>query len=213
MSARSIPNYLGLFRILVTPLLIWLILLRAPAADLWAALLLLVIAASDILDGPLARRMNVVSPLGIFLDTSSDKVFVAGALVALAERNVVSSWIVVIIIVRDFLISGLRSFAAAEGEIISARTWGKQKLVLITAALIWQLLRENARGGGIFARGGPIMDFLLALTPIVWGLALAWTVLSGVQYFAGGWSLLRRDWTPEARGSPRRKTDRRPSIE
>ncbi|HSH81044.1 MAG TPA: CDP-alcohol phosphatidyltransferase family protein, partial [Herpetosiphonaceae bacterium] len=71
MKARSIPNYLGLFRILATPLLIWLILLRQPAADLWAVLLLLIIAGSDIADGPLARRMNVVSPLGIFLDTSS----------------------------------------------------------------------------------------------------------------------------------------------
>ena len=199
MKARSIPNYLGLFRILATPLLIWLILLRQPAADLWAVLLLLIIAGSDIADGPLARRMNVVSPLGIFLDTSSDKVFVAGALVAMAERNVVSSWIVVAIIARDFLVSGLRSYAAAEGQIISARTWGKQKLVLITTAIVWQLLRENAEGGGIFGRGGVVLDTLLSLSPLVWALAIAWTVLSGVEYLAGGWPLLRRGWTPETR--------------
>ena len=205
MSARSIPNYLGLFRILATPLLMWLILWGTPAGNLWAVLLLLVIAGSDIADGPIARRMNVVSPLGIFLDTSSDKVFVAGALVAMTQRNIVSAWIVVAIIARDFLVSGLRSYAAAEGEIISARTWGKQKLILITIAIVWQLIENNAQLNGIFAPGGPVItllpffSLLLNLTPFVWGLALFWTVLSGAEYLASGWRLLRRGWTPKAR--------------
>ena len=199
MSARSIPNYLGLFRILATPLLMWLILWGTPAGNLWAVLLLLVIAGSDIADGPIARRMNVVSPLGIFLDTSSDKVFVAGALVAMTQRNIVSAWVVVAIIARDFLVSGLRSYAAAEGEIISARTWGKQKLILITIAIVWQLIENNARLNGIFANGGVVVDLLLRLTPAMWGLAVFWTILSGAEYLAGGWRLLRGGWTPKAR--------------
>ncbi len=199
MSARSIPNFLGLFRILATPLLIFLILRGTPSGDLWAVLLLLIIAGSDVADGPIARRMNVVSPLGIFLDTSSDKVFVAGALVAMAERNILSSWVVVTIIARDFLVSGLRSYAAAEGEIISARAWGKQKLILITIAIVWHLLWDNARLGGIFSQGGDIVTFLLGLYPVVWAVAVAWTILSGAHYLAGGWPLLRRGWTPQSR--------------
>jgi len=199
VSARSIPNFLGLFRIIATPLLIFLILRGTPSGDLWAVLLLLIIAGSDVADGPIARRMNVVSPLGIFLDTSSDKVFVAGALVAMAERNMLSSWVVVTIIARDFLVSGLRSLAAAEGEIISARAWGKQKLILITIAIVWHLLWDNARLGGIFSQGGDILNFLLGLYPVVWAVALAWTVLSGAHYLAGGWPLLRRGWTPQSR--------------
>lgn len=209
MSARSIPNYLGLFRILATPLLMWLILLGTPAGNLWAVLLLLVIAGSDIADGPIARRMNVVSPLGIFLDTSSDKVFVAGALVAMTQRNIISAWVVVAIIARDFLVSGLRSYAAAEGEIISARAWGKQKLILITVAIVWQLVENNARLNGIFARGGPVVEWLLLLTPAVWGLALFWTVLSGAEYLASGWRLLRRGWTPKTRPHLTRRPDDR----
>ncbi len=209
MSARSIPNYLGLFRILVTPLLIWLILYGTPDADLWAVLLLLIIAGTDIADGPIARRMNVVSPLGIFLDTSSDKVFVAGALVPMAERGIVSAWIVVTIIARDFLVSGLRSYAAAEGEIIPARAWGKQKLIFIIIAIVWQLLQDNAHLGGVFAQGGPAIDLLLRLTPFVWAVALLWTVISGAEYIAGGWRLLRRGWTPKVRSRLKGQPDDR----
>jgi CDP-diacylglycerol--glycerol-3-phosphate 3-phosphatidyltransferase len=187
----------------------WLILLGTPAGNLWAVLLLLVIAGSDIADGPIARRMNVVSPLGIFLDTSSDKVFVAGALVAMTQRNIISAWVVVAIIARDFLVSGLRSYAAAEGEIISARAWGKQKLILITVAIVWQLVENNARLNGIFARGGPVVEWLLLLTPAVWGLALFWTVLSGAEYLASGWRLLRRGWTPKTRPHLTRRPDDR----
>ena len=196
MFARSIPNYLGLFRILATPGLMWLILVGQPDADLWAAALLLIIAISDIVDGPLARRMQVVSPLGIFLDTSSDKVFIAGALIPLVERGIVSSWIVMAIIGRDFLISALRSYAAAEGHIISARTWGKQKLILITTAIIWQLLRENAHAGGVLAGAGGWFVWLLDRSPWVWTLALIWTVLSGAEYLRGAWPLLQRGWSP-----------------
>ncbi len=211
MDARSIPNYLGLFRILATPLLMFLILRSTPSGDLWAVLLLLVIAGSDMADGPIARRMNVVSPLGIFLDTSSDKIFVAGALIAMVQRDMISSWIVITIIGRDFLISGLRSYAAAEGEIISAQTWGKHKLALITTAIVWQLLQDNMHLDGIFASGGPVLAFLLNLTPLVWGIALIWTVMSGIQYLVGGWPLLRRGWTPKVRPSLSRRTDDRRS--
>ncbi len=211
MSARSIPNYLGLFRILGTPVLMWLILQGTPSGDLWAVLLLLIMAASDFADGQLARRLNVVSPLGIFLDTISDKIFVAGALVPMAERNIVTSWLVVAIIARDFVVSGLRSYAAAEGEIISARPWGKQKLVFITTAIVWQLLYDNAQLGGIFSQGGPVLDTLLRLVPFVWALALAWTVLSGVEYLAGGWPLLRRGWAPTVRPSRASPPDERSS--
>lgn len=207
MSTRSIPNYLALFRILTTPLLIWLVLDGAPAADLWAVLLLLLMSASDIADGRIARRMNVVSPLGIFLDTSSDKIFVAGALVAMVQRGMLSTWLVIAIIARDFLVSGLRSYAAAEGEIIPARAWGKQKLVVIVTAMVWQLLRDNAELKGIFAQGGPLIDFLLRLSPLVWALALAWTVASGAEYLIGGWRLLRHGWTPKVRSPLARRPD------
>src|SRR5262245_212951 len=73
---RSLPNLLGIFRILATPILVWLVLQNTSSGYYGAIALLLLIAASDMADGPLARRLRVVSPLGVFLDTISDKIFV-----------------------------------------------------------------------------------------------------------------------------------------
>lgn len=198
MNTRSLPNFLALFRILATAPLIWLITIQRPDTDLAAALLLLVIAVSDIIDGPLARRLEVVSPLGVFLDTIADKIFVAGALIAMVERNMIWAWIVVVIIGRDYLISALRSYAASQGHIIAARKWGKQKMILITASLIWFLLRSHAAQGGVLGTL-PILAFLLELAPYVLALALIWTIGSGAEYLFRAWPMLRNDWAPRSR--------------
>lgn len=194
-SARSVPNLLGLFRIITTPLLFWLIVISSPGAYLWAVLLLLIMALSDMADGKIARRLNVVSPLGIFLDTISDKIFVTGALLPMIQVGLLSGWIAFAIIIREFVISGLRSFAAAEGTVISAGKLGKQKLVIQVVALIWRLLAANAESGGILA-GSMALSWLLALWPIPMALAVIWTIISGVEYLWNAWPLLRRSWSP-----------------
>jgi CDP-diacylglycerol---glycerol-3-phosphate 3-phosphatidyltransferase len=199
-SARSLPNLLGLFRIITTPLLVWLIIDGRPSLYLWAVFLLLVMALSDMADGQIARRLNVVSPLGIFLDTISDKIFVTGALLPMIEAGLISGWIAFVIIVREFVISGLRSFAAAEGTLISAGKLGKQKLVIQVVALIWRLLAANAEAGGILA-GNSGLALLLALWTIPMALAVLWTLISGLEYLWNAWPLLRSSW------SPRPKTD------
>lgn len=198
LSARSLPNLLGLFRIVTTPLLVWLILSMQPGLYLWAAFLLLVMALSDMADGRLARRLNVVSPLGIFLDTISDKIFIAGALLPMVETGLLSSWVAFVIIIREFTISGVRAFAAAEGTVISAGSLGKQKLVISVVALIWCLLAANAAAGGVLGQlfGGALIS-LLALWPIPMGLAIFWTVASGVEYLWKAWPMLSRSWSPK----------------
>jgi CDP-diacylglycerol---glycerol-3-phosphate 3-phosphatidyltransferase len=198
-SARSVPNLLGLFRIITTPLLFWLILVSHPAADLGAVALLLLMAISDIADGKIARRLKVVSPLGIFLDTISDKIFVTGALLPMLQLGMLSGWVVFAIIVREFVVSGLRSFAAAEGVVISAGKLGKQKLVITVVALIWRLLAANAERGGIMATvlGGLLVP-LLELWPLVIALAVVWTLASGAEYLWNAWPLLRRSWEPKS---------------
>jgi CDP-diacylglycerol--glycerol-3-phosphate 3-phosphatidyltransferase len=197
-SARSLPNLLGLFRILATPLLVWLIITSSPGFYLWAVVLLLVMAISDMADGRIARRLNVVSPLGIFLDTISDKIFVTGALLPMIQTGLLSGWIAFVIIVREFVISGLRSFAAAEGSVIAAGKLGKQKLVIQVVALIWRLLAANAESGGALA-GSDFMRWLLGLWPISMALAVLWTLVSGIEYLWNAWPLLRSSWEPQAR--------------
>jgi CDP-diacylglycerol--glycerol-3-phosphate 3-phosphatidyltransferase len=200
-SARSLPNLLGLFRIVTTPLLVWLIVLEQPAAYLWAIVLLVVMALSDMADGKIARRLNVVSPLGIFLDTISDKIFVAGALLPMVQIGLISGWVAFAIIVREFIVSGLRSFAAAEGVVIAAGQLGKQKLVIQVIAIVWRLLAANAEQGGVLsAIGGGALDGVLSLWWIGVTLAVLWTLASGVEYLWRAWPLLRNSWAPRPVG-------------
>jgi CDP-diacylglycerol--glycerol-3-phosphate 3-phosphatidyltransferase len=192
-SLRSLPNFLGLFRIITTPLLAWLILVDRPATYAWAVGLLLLMSLSDFADGRIARQLQVVSPLGIFLDTISDKIFVAGALLPLVQNGVLSSWVAFVIVIREFVISGLRSFAAAEGEVISAGAWGKQKLAVTVVALVWCLLDAAAQSAGM---GTGWLAALFRLWPWAMGVAVIWTVGSGLEYLWKAWPLLRSSWAP-----------------
>jgi CDP-diacylglycerol--glycerol-3-phosphate 3-phosphatidyltransferase len=198
---NQIPNLLGLFRIVATPLLMWLILINTPAGYLWAVILLLLMAISDYFDGKLARSLKVVSPLGIFLDTISDKIFVVGALLPMITHNLISPWIVLLVIIREFAVSGLRSYAAAEGTVISAGIWGKQKLTITVTALVWCLLEAHAATGGALGSIS-VLAFLFKLWPIPVALMVIWTFFSGVDYFWKAWPLLRTSWVPRSAAEP-----------
>jgi CDP-diacylglycerol---glycerol-3-phosphate 3-phosphatidyltransferase len=193
-SARSIPNLLGLFRIITTPLLVWLVLQEQAIHYILAVILLLIMAVTDFADGHIARRLKVVSPLGIFLDTISDKIFVAGAIIPMVQLGLLSSWVAFAIIVREFVISGLRSFAAAEGTVIPAGTLGKQKLVIQVTAMVWRLLAAAAEVSAVNLPGW--IGAVLALWPLIIGLAVLWTVVSGIEYLWKAWPLLRASWAP-----------------
>jgi CDP-diacylglycerol--glycerol-3-phosphate 3-phosphatidyltransferase len=207
---RQIPNLLGLFRIVATPLLMWLVWVNTPLGYALAIVLLLAMAISDYFDGSLARRWQVVSPLGVFLDTISDKIFVMGALLPLIELGKLSSWVALVIVVREFTVSGLRSYAAAEGRVIAAGIWGKQKLAITVTALVWRLLAAYAEAGGPGVDAG-VGPFTLRLIFDMWWvpmwLAVIWTIFSAVDYFWNAWPLLRASWRPEAPpGAPAEQT-------
>jgi CDP-diacylglycerol--glycerol-3-phosphate 3-phosphatidyltransferase len=142
----NLPNYLTFARIVIVPLLV--VVLLTPVAEQWvgvsgyALAIVVFLAASftDILDGHLARRRNQVSTLGKFLDPIADKLLVSAALIVLVEKHLAPSWAVVIIVGREFIVTGLRSVAAAEGIVIQAQTIGKIKMwaqcVAIVALLV-----------------------------------------------------------------------------
>jgi len=195
---RSLPNLLGLFRILATPLLVWLMLLESSAGYLGAVGLLLLMAISDFADGWIARYLQAVSPLGVFLDTISDKIFVTAALLPLVQTGLLSSWVPLVIIVREFIVSGLRSYAATEGTVIAAGKLGKQKLAIQVVALVWCLLYAAADAGAPFAAMLP----LLGLWPYAMGLAVLWTLASAVDYLRKSWPLLRGSWSPQPTREP-----------
>ncbi|KAB8141344.1 CDP-alcohol phosphatidyltransferase family protein [Chloroflexia bacterium SDU3-3] len=197
MSARSIPNLLGFLRILTTPLLFWLVLWGTAGGYIGASVLLLLMAISDMVDGKLARRLNAVSPLGVFLDTTSDKIFVAGAMLPMIETGLLPAWIPFLVIFRDSAVSGLRSYAAAEGHVISAGAWGKQKLVISVVAIIWRLVAATIT---LYPEAPNWLQLIGNVWPISMGLCVIWTAISGIEYFVKAWPMLSSDITPKVKG-------------
>lgn len=142
----NLPNYLTFARIIIVPLLV--VVLLTPIAERWmgissyalAIIVFLIASFTDILDGHLARRRNQVSTLGKFLDPIADKLLVSAALIVLVEKHLAPSWAVVVILGREFIVTGLRSIAAAEGIVIQAQSIGKIKMwaqcVAIVALLV-----------------------------------------------------------------------------
>ncbi len=141
----NLPNLLTLLRIFFVPLLVATLLAddmsarwqgMIPAArDMFALAIFLSAAATDLLDGYLARRWKQVTTVGTLLDPIADKLLISAALISLVETHSVAAWIVIVIIGREFAVSGLRSIAAASGYTIRASDLGKTKMVSQVAAI------------------------------------------------------------------------------
>ncbi len=138
----NLPNALTAFRILLIPLLLAVLLIRdlVPARELWASAIMLVAGISDWLDGYFARRRGQVTTLGTLLDPVADKLLISAAFISLVEMRVVPAWMAVIIIGREFAVSGLRTMASAEGFTIQASNLAKIKMVMQVVSVILILL-------------------------------------------------------------------------
>jgi CDP-diacylglycerol--glycerol-3-phosphate 3-phosphatidyltransferase len=179
----TLPNLLGLFRLLATPVLAALVLWPFPGAGLVAFVLFVPTALSDQLDGWLARRRGQVTTLGSFLDLTADKVLVAALLVALVEADVAAAWMVIVILVREFLVGGVRQVAATEQVIVSSELIGKAKTSVTLVAIGALLLAFDAQTGGPLASVG--IGPLAAVAGgwlLLAGMLLA--VVSGIDYLA-----------------------------
>src|SRR5712692_2316061 len=181
---QRIPNLLSLSRLLATVLVVILLLLNQPWAFLVATLLFFPSSVTDFFDGYLARRFHVVSNLGVFLDLTADKVFVSAILIAFVQLGLVPAWIVVIIIAREFVVSGMRLMAAAKGTVIPAGKLGKQKTFITLVAMEGILLGMGL--GASHLSLFPLMlhfnsnqlnvgDFLLLIADVLMVIAVIWT--------------------------------------
>ena len=183
---------------MAAPLLYLLIVSGGRYGYLAAAVLFVVASFTDTLDGEMARRSRLVSRFGIYLDTTADKILIAVLLVALAVVHLAPGWMAAVIIAREFLVTGLRSYAAALGVVIPAGGWGKAKTLITIVALFLVLLEGDARQGGLLsAQAGPGSVLVAAIGPFtvaVWGLLIAviWTVGSGAEYIREAIPLLTR---------------------
>jgi CDP-diacylglycerol---glycerol-3-phosphate 3-phosphatidyltransferase len=165
----TLPNQLTILRLLLVPVIGVSLTSTFAWHDQWSAAVYATAAATDTLDGQIARRRNLVTDLGKFLDPLADKLLVITVLLILVGANDLPFWVVVVIFAREFIITGLRFLAAQQGVVIGASPWGKSKT--LTQNLMIMLL--------ILAR-----PFGILHTPAVAAVALAVvaTVLSGLDY-------------------------------
>jgi CDP-diacylglycerol--glycerol-3-phosphate 3-phosphatidyltransferase len=139
-DALNLPNLLTMGRILVIPIVLWLLDQGTPKDCVYAALVYSAAAITDLLDGMLARRMGVVSVLGKFLDPLADKLLVMAALVWMVPMGRVPEWAVVLLLAREISVTGLRSIASSEGLVISAGGGGKNKTALQMVGILCLML-------------------------------------------------------------------------
>ncbi|HOG14070.1 MAG: CDP-diacylglycerol--glycerol-3-phosphate 3-phosphatidyltransferase [Thermovirgaceae bacterium] len=179
MNIWNLPNILSLSRVFLAPLVMVFLTLRGqfgnilglPFGDILAGLVFTIAALTDTFDGYFARKHGMVTNLGKIIDPLADKILVIAALISLVQLQRLPAWIVVIILSREFFVTGLRMVAASEGVVISASRGGKVKTVTQVIAIL--LMIFDLPGG----------------LPAMW-VALVATLWSGMEYLAKAKSLL-----------------------
>ncbi|AJS59104.1 CDP-diacylglycerol--glycerol-3-phosphate 3-phosphatidyltransferase [Paenibacillus sp. IHBB 10380] len=189
----NLPNRITIARICLIPIMMVFLLVdfdfypspltwdsyELPYNQLIAAIIFILAASTDGIDGFLARKHNMVTNLGKLLDPLADKLLVAAVLISLVEMGKCDSWIAVIIISREFAVTGLRQIALLEGKVVAASNWGKVKTVVQIVAIVMMLINNF-----------PFEWIHVPLDVIVtWAAALI-TLYSGVDYFIKNKSLL-----------------------
>jgi len=171
----SLPNWITVGRILLIPMFMVALLASVPGGD-WLALGVFSVAAlTDKLDGYIARSRGETSTFGVFLDPIADKLMISAALISLVQLGRLAAWVAMVMIAREFLVSGLRMVAATQDLVIAASPWGKVKTAVQMVAVM-ALIVDNPPH--------------LATTVAV-ALAVAVTLWSGIEYFVDARDVLR----------------------
>ena len=190
----NIPNRITISRILLIPIFILLLTLpldwgnvsigneTLPVVHLVSALLFIVASGTDWVDGYYARKYNLVTNLGKFLDPMADKLLVSAAFVLLVELNMAPAWLVIIILSREFAVTGLRLVAAGEGLVLAAGQMGKWKTTFQLVSIAFLLLHDFPFS---------YLDLSVSIGTILLYIALILTVVSGLDYFIKNWHVMK----------------------
>ncbi len=189
----NLPNKLTIFRIILVPIMVIIPFLGIegrifgiPTQWLIIDLIFIIASITDKLDGYLARKNNQVTTFGKFLDPLADKILVLSAMMMLVEMSKLPAWIPIIVLAREFVISGYRLIAVEKGgKVIAASKWGKIKTVTQMLAIILAFLDLNAFGecfSGVLQGGDLVLNLIVTLLMIIQVIA---TIFSGVDYMKG----------------------------
>ena len=172
----NLPNKLTLLRVIMIPFFVAFMLMEGMAAARYIALAIFVVASfTDFLDGNIARKHNLVTNFGKFMDPLADKLLVCSALICLIETGQLPAWYVIIIIAREFIISGFRLIASDNGIVIAASYWGKFKTVSQMIMIILMILNIPA---------------LSIVTTLFYWIAMILTVVSLADYIKKNFQVL-----------------------
>lgn len=176
----NLPNKLTLFRVILIPFFVFFLL--APYFEGYgnyiAVAIFIVASITDFLDGKIARKYNLVTNFGKFMDPLADKLLVCSALICLIQLELIPAWVVIIIIAREFIISGFRLIASDNGVVIAASYWGKFKTAFQMLTVIFLILNI------------PNKVFIILGTVLIY-VSLALTVISLIDYIAKNKDVLK----------------------
>lgn len=180
----TVSNWLTLARILLIPVFMALLLSDIPHGELISALIFVIAAVTDGIDGYVARIRKETSLLGEVLDPFADKLLISAALISLVELNRLNAWVAMVIIAREFMVSGLRVVAISQGKRIPASSLGKIKTVFqILAVMAWVVLpHRSIVNKDAFYQGGIVLM----------GVALVLTIYSAIDYFRLSFSTINK---------------------
>ena len=184
----SLANKLTLISIILVPIfLIFIAARHIPYGSTIATIIFILASLTDKLDGYIARSRNQITNFGKFMDPLADKLLVTAALISLVELHIVPGWASVIIIAREFAVSGLRSIAASQGRVIAASWWGKIKTVIQIIAIILLLLKVNINDFkytmDLINNSEFWNQFFNTVPSIMLMAAVVITLISGYDYF------------------------------
>lgn len=184
----NLANKLTMIRIFLVPIFLIFIAGRGiPYGSVIATLIFIIASLTDQLDGYIARSRNQITNFGKFMDPLADKLLVTAALISLVELHLIPAWAAVIIIAREFAVSGLRTLAAAEGTVIAASWWGKIKTVTQIAAILLLLLEVNISSSeyltNLVVNNNILNGFFNYVPNTILIIAVIITIISGIDYF------------------------------
>lgn len=181
----NLPNKLTLLRVILVPFFVFFLLTDfVPFSKVIALAIFIAASVTDALDGHIARSRNLITTFGKFLDPLADKVLVVAALICLCEMGIVGSVPLLIIVAREFMVSGLRLVTANEGVVVAAGIWGKLKTAFTMVAEVVILL------GLCFNLEGNAAEIANVVYQVLIWIATALTVISGGVYLKGYWKYI-----------------------
>ena len=176
----NLANKLTVLRVVMIPFFVGFMLMDTSVGYLIALAIFCIASLTDLLDGKIARKYNMVTNFGKFMDPLADKLLVSAAMVCLVETKSLASWIVIVIISREFIISGFRLIASDNGVVIAASYWGKFKPVFQMAMIIMLILEMAIKVGEIYC---------IIRNVVVW-ISVILTVVSLIDYLIKNKSVL-----------------------